>query len=57
MIGLPGFILAFLWMKRRLLAQEHPIKAELVKLRYFAGLTNQEAAQVLGISLTTVKDY
>jgi RNA polymerase sigma factor (TIGR02999 family) len=39
------------------LAQEHPIKAELVKLRYFAGLTNQEAAQVLGLSLTTVKDY
>ena len=39
------------------LAQEHPIKAELVKLRYFTGLTNQEAAEVLGLSLTTVKDY
>jgi RNA polymerase sigma factor (TIGR02999 family) len=39
------------------LAREHPVKAELVKLRYFTGLTNQEAAQVLGLSLTTVKDY
>src|SRR5262245_57610586 len=38
-------------------AQEHPIKAELVKLRYFAGLTNEEAAQVLGVSVTTAKTY
>jgi RNA polymerase sigma factor (TIGR02999 family) len=29
--------------------------AELVKLRYFAGLTNEEAASALGISLTTAK--
>ena len=35
------------------LAQEHPEKAELVKLRYFAGLTLREAAQVLGISRST----
>jgi len=28
-------------------------KAELVKLRYFAGLTTEEAAQVLGISVPT----
>lgn len=28
-------------------------KAELVKLRYFVGLTTQEAAQVLGISVPT----
>src|SRR6516165_8136456 len=32
------------------LAQEHPEKAELVKLRYFAGLTVSEAARALGIS-------
>ena len=32
------------------LAQKHPEKAELVKLRYFAGLTVDEAAEVLGIS-------
>ena len=29
---------------------------ELVKLRYFSGLTLREAAGVLGISLTTAKD-
>jgi RNA polymerase sigma factor (TIGR02999 family) len=34
-------------------AQIHPDKAELVKLRYFAGLTVAEAAQALGISTST----
>jgi RNA polymerase sigma factor (TIGR02999 family) len=37
------------------LAAEEPANAELVKLRYFAGLSLEEAAQVLGISLATVK--
>jgi RNA polymerase sigma factor (TIGR02999 family) len=32
------------------LAEKHPDKAELVKLRYFAGLTADQAAAVLGIS-------
>ncbi len=32
------------------LSAEHSIKAELVKLRFFAGLTLEEAAGVLGIS-------
>ena len=32
-------------------------KAELVKLRYFAGLTIHEAAEVLGISAPTAKRY
>ena len=32
-------------------------KAELVKLRYFAGLTIEEAAEVLGISAPTAKRY
>lgn len=36
---------------------EHPVQAELVKLRYFGGLTNEEVAQVLGVSLSTVKNY
>jgi DNA-directed RNA polymerase specialized sigma24 family protein len=31
----------------------HPEKAELVKLRYFAGLTADQAVAVLGISPTT----
>jgi len=35
------------------LARKHPDKAELVKLRYFAGLTVDEAAQALGISTST----
>ncbi len=35
------------------LAQVHPEKAELVKLRYFAGLTGDDAAHALGISPAT----
>ena len=35
------------------LAIQHPLKAQLVELRYFAGLTGEQAAQVLGISPTT----
>jgi RNA polymerase sigma factor (TIGR02999 family) len=34
-------------------ARKHPEKAELVKLRYFAGLTVGEAAQALGVSTST----
>ncbi len=39
------------------LALEHPVQADLVKLRYFAGMTNEEVAEVLGISMSTVKNY
>lgn len=35
------------------LAREHPRKAELVKLRFFAGLTIEQAARVLGISTSS----
>lgn len=35
------------------LSQEDPLKANLVKLRYFAGLTGEHAAEVLGISRAT----
>lgn len=35
------------------LAAEDPVKAELVKLRYFAGLTLAEAAEALGMSERT----
>jgi len=39
------------------LAREHPEKAELVKLRYFAGLTVTEAAHALGIATSTADRY
>ena len=39
------------------LGLEHPVQAELVKLRYFAGLTNDEVSEVLGISVSTAKNY
>ena len=35
------------------LSREEPRKAELVKLRFFAGLTIPEAAKMLGISTAT----
>ena len=39
------------------LAEEFPLQAELVKLRYFVGMTNEEAAEVLNISVSTAKNY
>ncbi len=39
------------------LAEESPVRAELVKLRFFAGLTLPEAAEVLGISRATAERY
>jgi RNA polymerase sigma factor (TIGR02999 family) len=37
------------------LEAEDPVKARLVKLRYFSGLTEEDAANVLGVSRTTVQ--
>jgi RNA polymerase sigma factor (TIGR02999 family) len=39
------------------LSEKDSVKAELVKLRYFTGLTNQEAAETLGISTATADRY
>jgi len=39
------------------LATAHPLEAEVVKLRYFVGLTHDETAEALGISLRTAKYY
>lgn len=36
---------------------EHPVQADLVKLRYFVGLTNEEVSRVLEISVSTAKNY
>ncbi len=37
------------------LSEIHPRQAKLVELRYFGGLTNPEAAEVLDVSLATVE--
>jgi RNA polymerase sigma factor (TIGR02999 family) len=39
------------------LAAQNRAEAELVKLRYFVGMTNKEAAAILGISARTADDY
>jgi RNA polymerase sigma factor (TIGR02999 family) len=40
-----------------LLAREDPNKVELVKLRFYAGLSVEESAQALGISEKTVQRH
>jgi DNA-directed RNA polymerase specialized sigma24 family protein len=39
------------------LEREHPEKAALVKLRYFTGLTQADAAAALGFSTSTADRY
>lgn len=39
------------------LAQADPVKAKLVELRFFTGLSLEEASQVLGVSTPTAKRY
>jgi RNA polymerase sigma factor (TIGR02999 family) len=39
------------------LAEQEPVRAELVKLRFFGGLTMPEVAAALGISLATAERY
>src|SRR5277367_4360029 len=36
---------------------KYPTQAQVVKLRYFAGMSNEEIAELLGVSLSTVKNY
>jgi RNA polymerase sigma factor (TIGR02999 family) len=38
-------------------AAEEPVKARLVQLRFFAGLSLDEASQVIGVSTVTAKRY
>ena len=39
------------------LEREDPNRAEVVKLRYFVGLTNRETAEAIGISEATVERH
>lgn len=39
------------------LAKMDPVKAKIVELRYFGGLTTEETAEVLGVSAITVKRH
>lgn len=39
------------------LAEKDKTKAELIKLRFFAGLTIEQTAQIMGISAATAKRY
>jgi RNA polymerase sigma factor (TIGR02999 family) len=39
------------------LAETHPEKAKLVNLRYFGGLTHEEAAQAIGVSVSTAERH
>jgi RNA polymerase sigma factor (sigma-70 family) len=39
------------------LAAANAVQAEVVKLRYFVGMTNIETAAALGLSERTVKNY
>ena len=39
------------------LEREEPAAAQVVKLRFFAGMTNEEAGQVLGVTDRTAKRY
>ncbi|MHC4629583.1 MAG: sigma-70 family RNA polymerase sigma factor [Planctomycetota bacterium] len=39
------------------LAENDPVKADLVKLRYFGGLTSEQAARVLGVSPASAERY
>lgn len=39
------------------LAAAHPLEAKVVKLRYFVGLTHEETAEALDISVRTAKNY
>ena len=55
-IGAPLLDIAALNDALDKLAAKDPRKAELVKLRFFAGLSHREAADAVGISISTADD-
>ena len=36
---------------------KYPAQAQVVKLRYFTGMSNEEIAELIGVSLSTVKNH
>jgi RNA polymerase sigma factor (TIGR02999 family) len=56
-LGAPSLDIVALDEALSRLAETEPAKAELVKLRFFAGLTMPEAAAALNISLATAERY
>jgi RNA polymerase sigma factor (TIGR02999 family) len=58
-IGAPGDDVELFAVNEALdkLAATHAIEAEVVKLRYFVGMTNIETAEALGLSERTIKNY
>lgn len=44
-------------VKSTLPACSNPIQTKLVKLRFYIGTTNYEAAEVLGISVSSANNY
>jgi RNA polymerase sigma factor (TIGR02999 family) len=40
-----------------ILAKDYPVQAEVVKLRCFVGMTNEETSEIVGVSVATVKNY
>lgn len=58
-MALPGSDENFLALNEALdkYSQEFPVQAELVKLKYFAGMTNEEVSLILNISVSTAKNY
>jgi len=54
--GPPGLELLALDEALKRLEQDEPRKAQMVKLRYFAGLTNDQAAAALGVESATAEN-
>jgi RNA polymerase sigma factor (TIGR02999 family) len=52
--GMPDVDLLALDAALRRLDEVHPLKCRIVELRFFGGLSNEEIAEVLGVSIPTV---
>ena len=53
--GVPALDVVLLDAALKRLAEFDPVQARIVELKFFAGLTGEEAAEVLGVSESTLK--